>query len=381
MTRLAFAVLAAIAIPFTAWHFAASEERLATGLTATPFGWPRLLFGQLAAAVPLAYCLARRTGSWSTPGVRFIVAVVITAILAFALPTLGETLDGANAGPTIRSAVRSMIAVLASTAWLAVAVREPRATGLPWLAAIAFAVVPPLVYSHRLVESRATDFEKFARSGRLVRAMGSLEGLRDLGSSRTFSGKTVGELIPRLRKDLDLMAKQAAVPLTDNATLPARLQRAMLLVRLNRPESAEALLREIESPTAEVWLVRAAIARESGRWRELEYSCREAIARHMPPDSPEMLEDAFVGLGEALRHLGRPDDAAANYREASIRLPHRTGYYRFQLGLIAAERGQTSAALDDFSEALRLDATLKPLVDPQIRKVHTNFAGCLDRRK
>lgn len=379
MTSLVFGVLAAIAIPFVSWHFAASDERLATGLTAAPFGWPRLLFGHLAAAVPLAYYLARRAGPWGTPGLRFVVATAVTAILALALPALGETLDGANTGPTLRSAIRSMIAVLASTAWIAVVVREPRATRLPWLAAVAFAVVPPLVYSHRLVASRAADFETYAKSGRLVRAMGSLEGLRDLGSNRLFSGKSVSELIPLLRKDLDRMAKQAAIPLSDHASLPARLQRAQLLVRLNRPESADALLRDIASPSTEVWLMRAAIAREAGHWNDLAHACREAIARSTPSDDPEWLEDAYDGLGEALRNLGRPDDAAAEYREAAQRLPHRNAYYRFQLGLIAAERGQTSVALHDFSEALRLDPNLKPLVEPQIRKVHTNFAGCLGR--
>lgn len=378
--RLPFGVLAAISIPFTAWHFAASDERLATGLTAAPFGWPRLLFGHLAAAVPLAYCLARRAGSWGTAGSRFAVAVSVTAVLAFALPAIGDALEGAAAGFAIRSAVRSALAVLAAAAWLAVAVREPRATGLPWLAAAAFAAVPPLAYAHRLVEPRAGDFETYATSGRLARAMGALEGLRDLGSNRTFSGKSVAELIPRLRKDLDRMAKLAALPLSPNASPAARLQRAMLLVQLNRPQSAEELLRGIESPTAEVWLVRAAIARESGRWGELESACREAIARHAPPDSPAMLEDAYDGLGEALRRLGQPDGAAANYRAAAERFPDRAGYYRLQLGLIAAERGQPRAALDDFAEALRLDPNLKPLVDPQVQKVRANFAGCLDRR-
>jgi hypothetical protein len=381
MTRLVPAVIAAITVPFASWHFAASEDRLTTGLTSTPFGWPRLLFGHLAAAVPLGYILARKIGAWSSTGVRFAFAAAVTAILGLALPAVGETLDEADAGMAIRSVARTMIAVFASTAWLAVAGREPRLVGrLPWLAAVAFAVVPPLAYAHRLAETHAADFETFAKSGRLVRARGALEGLRDLGSTRTFSGKTAGEWIPRLRKDLDRMAKLAAVPLGHGAALPERIRRAMLLIQLNRPESAEVLLREIESPTAEVWLMRAAIARESGRWSDLEVACREAIARQTSTDSTELLEVAFDGLGEALRQSRRPDDAAANYREAAKRLPNRAAYYRFQLGLIAAERGQMRAALDDFSEALRLDPNLKSLVDPQIQKVHTNFAGCLDRR-
>lgn len=381
MTRMVLCILAAIAIPFAAWHFATPEERLAVGLTATPFGWPRLLFGHLAAAVPLAYRLARRTDPWGTQIVRMIVAIAITAIMANALPILGEILDGVQAGPVIRSALRSIVAIVATTAWIAVGLREPQTNRLPWFAALAVAIVPPFAYSYRLDESRAADFDTYARSGRLVRAMGSLKGLRDLGSGRTFTGKSIGELIPRLQKDLDRIAKQIAEPLPADAPTPARLQRATLLVRLNRSDSAEAILQAIDSPTADVWLLRAAIARESGRWSDLESFCREAIRRHQPSDSQDLLEDAYDGLGEALRRLGRPDDAAASYRDAANRLPHRTGYYRFQQGLIAAERGQTNTALEDFSESLRLDPALKPLVDPQIRKVQANFASCFNPRK
>jgi tetratricopeptide (TPR) repeat protein len=363
----AAAILFAVAAPAAAWHVLAGGDRL----TAAPFGWPRLLVAHLAAAVPLAVCLAARIGPRGGPWARAAVAAGVTLGTAAALPFVADFLTAAEVGFTGRAIVRTLLAALAATAWVAV-VPVPAAR-LPWVAAVAFAVVPPLAYAHRLAETRAADFDTFAKTGRLVRALAALDGLADLGSDKRFAGKSVRELIPLLKKDVDKLAARAAGPLPP--TEEGKVGRAMLLVALNRPAEAEDVLKEIASPPPAALMVRAAVARERGRWADLEAACRSVTDRTDVP--PEVLQDAFDGLGEAHRNLGRAADAAAAYRAAADRLPHRAGYYELQLGLLAADRGRPHDALAHFAEALRLDPTLEPTVAPHRRRVSTNSPSCL----
>ena len=373
--------IAAVAVPGAAWHFTSGDERLALGLTAAPFAWPRLLVGHLVAALPLAFCSAGRIAMLGRPLHRAWAAAGLTLVLTLVLPTLADGLDQAKAGFTIRAVMRTILAVLVTTAWLSIAGRAGTASAKwTWLASIIFALLPPLVYADRIAESRATDFLTFAKSDRLMRAMGTLEGLRDLGSDRRFTNKTVAELIPRLRKDLDRIAAIVAKPLPAGATAEDKPARALNLLRLNRLAEAEAILNGLDAPTPETWMIRAALARETARWNDLETACRAVIDRADPnAKSTEMLEDAYEGLGEAQRKRQRPSDAAETYRIGAERLPNRAGYFRYLHGLLAADQGRPREALDAFADAVRLDPKLAPLVDPQARSVRTTSLSCLGR--
>lgn len=371
-------LLLAVAAPAAAWHYAADEERRTVGLTAPLFGWPRLLVAHLAVSLPLAIGLAGAIRFHGSSAVRLVVALVVTLAVAFGLPALASLMSDLEIGFLGHAAVRSLLALLATSAWLAVGSPPSIPAGrLPWIAAAVFLLAPPLLYALRLDDARAADFETFAKSGRLVRALAALDGLADLGSNRRFSGKSVSELRPMLKKDVARLESLAATPLPTDAPERAKLNRAMLLARLNRSDAAEELLTEIGSPTADVWMVRAALARERGRWADLEQACSEAIDE--AGDSSALLEDAFDGLAEARRHLGRPDDAAATYRAAAQRLPDRAGYYELQLGLLAADRGRSEEALSHFAESVRLEPTLESAVAPHRRRVRMSSPSCLAR--
>ena len=58
--RLLLGCALAVAVPAALLHYTADDARLAAGLSASPFGWPRVLVAHFVTVVPLGLLLAGR---------------------------------------------------------------------------------------------------------------------------------------------------------------------------------------------------------------------------------------------------------------------------------------------------------------------------------
>ena len=105
---------------------------------------------------------------------------------------------------------------------------------------------------------------------------------------------------------------------------PTRPLRGRILCALGRYDEAEPLAtqgRELgdenDPITQSVWRrVAALVAAHRGETTEAERLAREAVTHTQKTDSPWEQADALSDLAQVLETAGRPDEAAAAYRQA-----------------------------------------------------------------
>ncbi|MBY0457428.1 MAG: hypothetical protein K2V38_08840, partial [Gemmataceae bacterium] len=93
--RLSAGGLLAVLVPGLLLHFAADTARLQAGLTAAPFGWPRVLAVHLLATLPLTFLLARRLRTIpavneAAAGLWVLVGAGAAGLATVIAPGLGE---------------------------------------------------------------------------------------------------------------------------------------------------------------------------------------------------------------------------------------------------------------------------------------------------
>lgn len=118
--------------------------------------------------------------------------------------------------------------------------------------------------------------------------------------------------------DLNTAEKALARCLQMNATYPrARADYAALLAALGKPHEALAHLAFLlqDRPSAPVRLLAASCYTRAGRAEEAEATAAALVREH--PAVPAL----WLCHGESLRHLGRPAEAEAAFREALARRP------------------------------------------------------------
>src|SRR5262245_4780072 len=264
--------LVAVALPAAAIHALTIEERLPAGLTAAPFGWPRLLVAHLAAAVPLGFVVAgwmndRRRNR--RPAERIYgwlaAALGVTGFAVVGMSSLANVLDGMGAGLLVRALVRSTVSTALVTPWIGAALGLANSAGLPSrlqaAAALLIATIPPGVYADRLVDVRSTGLDTLASTGRMVRARGLLTGLNDITGDPA--------LVARLRKldrDIDAATKGVSRELSPKASATARLTRAFVFMQLDRAAEAEAILGPLAESDSMAALLLGAAYRDQRRW-------------------------------------------------------------------------------------------------------------------
>lgn len=387
---LVVGVVVAVVLPAAALHSLTIEERLPAGLTAAPFGWPRLLVAHLAAAVPLGFVLA----GWMNDRPRnrrpaeriygwLAAALVVTGFAVVGMSSLANILDGVGADLIARVLVRSAVSTALVTPWVGVALAlansAGRASRLQAAAALLVATLPPGVYAARLVDVRSASMDTFASTGRIVRARAMLSGLNDIVGSPS--------LVARRRKldhDIDAATKGVAKELSPKASASARLTRAFVFIQLDRTADAEAILAPLSKSDSTAALLLGAVYRDQRRWADAERTYRRVLEVLLPNTDQDLKEEecatAYEGLAESLRGLKRSVESSEIYREALMRLPGKRAYFHFQLGLQEANLGRSAMALGHFAEAVRLDPKLELQTAAHARRLRVETPICLTYR-
>ena len=395
--RIGLGMASAVIMPALLMHSFAPIERLHLGLTCAPFGWPIVMIVHMVASLPIGVVTSvglvrpsNRVRRRTLMAVSILVGLAGVSAVLFWGESTAKVLEGWKAGFLARDIARAIIAYLLVLPWLIVdSLRQgpdPRITATPaaFLAGAMIALLPPLVYAKQMIESRSIELNANLRTGRLLKAKAILVGLSDLGAWRDAGAASPTQTLRELEGTLVRMEREVNRDLPAPAAPSKRLERAFLLIQLERLEEAEPILRSLSETTTDALLLLGAIYRDQARWSESERVYRQAVASIRTGavrdrSDQERLTTAYDGLAEAARSGGRPEVAEQTYQEARRRLPARAGYFAFQLGRHYLSGGRPSDALTQLRQAVGLDPTLEAQVRPLILQAQVSTPACLLR--
>lgn len=392
--RRVFGCVAAVVIPAAVLHFSAPDERLAAGLTAAPFGWPRVLVSHLLTALPLGLIAAR----WlrAAPAVNEAAPVLWIALGAGApvlgaavCSALGEAVSGGTFGAVPLLALRAAVAFVLVLPWCVWATARPEPDARPLVCpgalfglGAAVAVVPCGLYVEAVVAARTEQAADLVRRERVVRADAVLTGLVELGSKRAIGKKSPAEVrkgyaavLPRLKR---------AGNGSPSATAP--LDRALLLIRLDRLDEAADLLRPLAERDDTAALLLATVYRDQERWAASDELYARVLAAQLPraetnPSLAGACLTAVEGLAFNARADGRPADAERALTRGLGAIPGRAAHFHFLLGRHYHDGGRTGPAVEHLREAAKLDpASHAEPAAKLIRQIQTATPACLTLR-
>jgi tetratricopeptide (TPR) repeat protein len=392
--RLVAGCVLAVAVPAMVLHFTAGEERLAAGLTAPPFAWPRLLVAQLATALPLGLIVGR----WvrSLPAVRATArglwvagGVIVAGFVAMLGPGLGEAIESSEPGPVPLLFLRSLLALALVLPWCVAALDAPPANrpaarpGMTFGLGLGLALVPCGMYAEAMIAARTKQAVDLVNRGRLVRAEVVVSGLRELGSDQPIAAQSPAELGKGLAAAIPKLRQAADRPLPASAPTAARLNRALTLIQLDRLNEAAALLRPFTPAHTDATLLLASVYRDQQRWDESDALYNAALERLLPTAATDAAARAdcliaFEGLVFNARERRRPAEAERLLMLGLDTLPPEAAHFHFQLGTHYADGGRPAAAIEHLRTASALDpARFQSQVNDQLRQIGSHTPGCL----
>ncbi|WP_439624511.1 hypothetical protein [Gemmata sp.] len=367
--RLVAGCVLAVAVPAAALHLSAPDPRLAAGLTAPPFGWPRLLVAHLVAALPLGLIAAQWVRSIpdanrATRGVWVAVGLAAAGAGAVSSPGLGEAVAGAGAVAAL--VLRALLAVGLVLPWCVWATDRPPGTpnaprpGLRFALGAGIALVPCGLYAEAVVAARTEHASELLGRERLARADVIVGGLIELGSELPVGGRSPAEVRDALAAALPRLRQAAEWPLPAAAPPAARLNRAVLLVRLDRSSEAAGLLEPLAVGNDTAALLLATVYRDLGRWAESDALFSRVLDAALPraagdPAALAACQTAIDGLAFNAREDRRPADVERVLVLGLGALPSRAAYFHLQLGRHHADGGRPFRAVEHLREAARLD--------------------------
>ncbi len=251
--------VAAVAIPGAMLHFTTSDDRLAAGMSAAPFGWPRVLAAHLVASLPLGVLVAaslRRVPELAGVArwVWIVIGVAIAVVATVVFPGVGEGLAEADVGPIAALLLRAALGFGLVLPWCMAALGSPpeldppTRPGLTFGLATTAALIPCGLFAVLVIEAQTKHAAELLGRDRLARAELVLMGLSELGSNLPVAERSPSQLRSELGRVLPRMRQTAAQPLPAHPTLGERIARSELLVRLDRlAEAAEVLEPILES--------------------------------------------------------------------------------------------------------------------------------------
>lgn len=382
--------LLAVAVPALVLTLSVGRDRHEAGLTAAPFAWGRLLIVHLVAALPLGFLAA---GAWvrarGTPRRLLWAALGSGAAWAAAVlsPDLGAALARGGYGIFATLLLRSALAWVLVVPWCVAFAGAPSPQGgrnSSWLALVglALAVVPPGAYALAVIEARTSTAAELLARERFMQASRILAGLGELGSDRPLVGgshaidrKQVAARVAQLRRAAERSMPAGAPP-------QAHIDRAVLLLQLDRRDEAAAELRTLAPGDPQAALLLATVRRDQERWAESDALYTAALDRLLPLASGDAgaragCKAALEGLAFNARSDGRPGDAERALRRGLDLLPGEAAYFHFQLGRHYQDGGRPGPALEHLHRAAQLDpARFRAAAEKHIGAIRTQTYGC-----
>lgn len=390
--RAVLGVASAVGVPAALLWTLSGPARRHAGLAAVPFGPTILLVAHLAAALPAGWVLARSFAHGSSrprPLAGAVLGVFEAVVLGMMGPILAGWLDFTDSGIVARSFVRSALSVLLVSPWLLPWASRPvaRSGFISALAAGAIlAVLPPLAFATRLAETRSTEAAADLETGRLAKASRTLWALQELGASALVSATSPAKWLEVLRLQMEALEQTASQSLAQTATTSARIDRAFVLIQLNRLAEAEKVLKPAAaSGDIDASLLLAAVHRDEGHWVDSERLYRQLLDRapsghRAGAARVDQMATAYDGLADVLTAAGRPDKAGRVLLDARRRLSSKSSHYAFRLGVHDLDHGRPFSALEWFDEAIRQDARFSARVEPLRRQALVRTPACLISR-
>jgi hypothetical protein len=407
--RLVAGVALAVLVPAVVLDLAAGEARRAAGLSAAPFAWRRILLAHLAAAVPLGLAVALWLRSLpalaATARWKWMVLGALAAVLGGAASAgIADAVAGSDLGAVPLLLLRSLGAFVLVVPWCVAALDprpapEPipeneeiegripaRGSGLPAVAfgvGLGLAVVPCGLYAETVTAALTHEAATLLTQRRLLRAESVVTGLCELGSERPVRMRSPAQVRKWLAATLGALRRQAERPVPASAAPAALLDRAVLLVQLERLDEAAAFLQPLAPGDDTAALMLAAVYRNQQRWPESDGLYASTLEKLLPRARTDEAarggcRTAFEGLAENARMDRRPAEAEATLHRGLRELPEDAAHFHFLLGRHYHEAGRVGLALDHLRTAARLQpAGFEKPVDDLIRQIRTATPGCL----
>jgi hypothetical protein len=392
--RLLVGAVLAVVVPAMALEWLGGDARRAAGLTAVPFAFRHLLIAHLIAAVPLGLVVAARFRSSLAASAwwRWAAVGAVTAAAAGAASGwIGEAVARSELGVAPLLLLRTLVAFALVLPWCRAAVdpapviRPSDPPNAAIVIGIGLAVIPCGLYTEALITGRTKEAATLLEQKRTAKAEGIVTGLLELGSERPIkhygpakTGKSLAVRLAALRRETDR-------PLGDSPTRASRLNRAALLVELERLDDAAAVLAPLAPGDDAATMMLAAVQRNQRHWAESDALYDAVLAKMLPRARTEQsariaCRTAFEGLASNAESDGRPADAEAASNRGLSELPADASYFHFLLGRHYHDAGRFGLALQHMETATRLDpAGVGPSADGYIRRIRTATPGCLWR--
>lgn len=397
--RLALGCAAAVVVPAAVLHFTADAERLAAGLTASPFGWFRVLAVHLLGALPLGVIVASRVRAVPAAndvvrGLWVVIGLAVAGLAAMVCPGIGEAVSGGEFGALPLLVLRAALSFGLVLPWCVWATDPPAKSdarplakpGLVFALGVGFAVLPGGLYAEAVVAARTEQALDLTERERTVRAHAVLTGLVELGSDRPIGKKPPAEVLKRLSAAIPRLRQAADRPLPANAPLHERIGRVVTLIQVDRLDEAAALLTPLASNDQTAALLLASVYRDQERRAESDELFSRVLDEVLPRASIDAAarQRSFValeGLAFNATQDGRPADAERVLKRGLEALPEQAAYFHFQLGSHYANAGRPGLAIDHLRTAAALDpARYGERADRLVRQLQTATPACFTWR-
>jgi tetratricopeptide (TPR) repeat protein len=248
--------------------------------------------------------------------------------------------------------------------------------------ALGLAIVPCWIYVDVVTASRAGEAAALLQQQRLAKAEPVVMGLCELGCDRRVGAMTTFEARRWLTAELPALNRQAIQPLPASPTPKARMDRAVLLVKLEQLDESAAFLRPLVPEDDAATAMLAAIEREQGRFADSDALNEGLLVKRLPEARTNgaarvMCESAFAGLAESARAEHRFADAEAVLTRGLRNLPGDSAQLHFLLGRTYRDLGRFDPAVEHLQTAARLEPARygEPAHD-MIQQLRTSTLGC-----
>jgi hypothetical protein len=386
--RMVAGCVLAVVLPALALHFSADDARLAAGLSASPFGWPRVLVAHLVTALPLGFLVARRLRSLegvntAVRGLWVVIGLGVVGLGTLVAPAVGEGIGG-GFGFVPLLFLRATLAFLLVLPWCVWAAEPAGPHGKPALAVVlAVAVLPCGVYADAVRLARTEQVQDLLKRERVVRADALLTGLVELGSDQPVGGKPPAEVRQQLAPVLAKLRRAEGRQLPPKPTPADRFNHALLMIQLERPGDAAAALEPLAPANDTAALLLASVYRDQEKWAASDELFAGVFEKRSPQAAtdPAAREDCLVALN-GLAFNAREDRRPADVERALTRgvelFPDLAAGFHYQLGRHFQDIGRPARAVEHLRTAARLDP--QQFADPAgraIRGLESATPACL----
>ncbi len=358
--------VAAVAFPWCALQGLTDSTRANAGMSYPPFALPRLLAAHLALSLPLALLL----GSWlknnaalrdAGRGWWVGLGLVSLGLAAWLGPTLPV------GGLLYMTILRSFLSIILVLPWCLLISTPASRSRSSWegralfLGALGLAMLPCGLLTDALRTARVEQTRELLERERLERARQNVWILRELGGGVTIGKEKLDELLARLNHQLQALDRQVSRPLPTNAPEALRLERALLLIPLNRLDESAKLLLLLADGRNLATLLLATVYQEQQRWADSDARFESVLNAQIgeaatKSEAREACRMALEGLVFNAREERRPADVERWLRRSLELFPERAAELHFQFGQHFAHAGNPHRAIEEFHQA----ATLNP---------------------